>query len=1101
METNRVLKRMKVMSVKTNLARNIKYKLPVRSILTCQDIKSAISIDEILPLLFQTEAYQEPQSGLNNNPDYEATIKNIIEDEKLYLRQLQMISKVFRDFILMKSKALRICFEDRLEAIFSNINQIITLTMQVILAMEDLLENKEESVHVAADFFEEVAQTMMWDDYVTYAEDILSANFKRTFEDLLYRSDVSDDVKYYLPMLLQEPIYHCFHYHRYLKSLIIATPLQDEKHSLSQVLGMLNDTLYRVITTVMQLPGYFGTIKRTPIDIYHHQFDNQVHRRRKSKPDTINLSEHGGEDTEGSITNIPLDIALDHFSNLIYQGQLLILEKRLKERYVFLFQNLLVITQAHRSVDGGLSSHYGYKDAYFIEKIEIKNREDSDMKVDSERIITKLGGVSAITSKTVSETSLFLHPYNYSSSLTTYQREDLKNTFEIVHSENNKKKEMIFKADSVEEKNAWMAALFMLKSKPVLEEALDAILLKEKNSHPLKLPSVDQYPFSEPDSPQNIVFETKDNNSSTMRGQEFASTFSTRIKGATLMKLVERMTHPAYSSPKMIKEFLITYRSFSNPNELLDLLIKRFNIPKPDWFSGSKDDEEMGMDDASQLQLITDQKRFRNEYVRPVQTIVLNVLKHWLSQHFYDFENDSNLFYKFKIFLEDIETTSLKGKWTDMIRSSIKKKTGPYNHKNIIFSFLGPQPEIEIHLELQSDPDWPYILTYHPNEIARQLTLLDFEYFRSVKPNELVNCSWMNPQTKYEKSPNVMQMMEKFNNLTKYFQKIIVDAENLEERRAIVNRLLEIMVALQDINNFNGMFAITSVLQSASIHRLHKTKEGIRKELSNKLQEVLSLKERHDVKYMERLHQIQPPVVPYFGTYLGRLYMFEEGNPNFLTCTSEQSNGEEPPRLINFFKSSKVAEQISEIQQYQNESYNFKIYPALRKVLESLNPFPEMSNKEMDDYLWERSKIIEPGKDIEPLMAERKWQVLQLTSPVLLDRKIHPRHSARNADGTEPIEIEVSKSEYVNTKSSNSLRSSPKDNVFNDLMPLNNLKSKSWGTMFDNPVYVPIDTATTEPLAKNVPPPRPHKPESKPPKLPPKCTLNRPPIAPPRPPR
>ena len=69
---------------------------------------------------------------------------------------------------------------------------------------------------------------MEFDVYVNYAKDILSSKFKNTLDGLLNRPDVSDAcriagsgykiaVKYYLPMLLQGPIYHCFHYRKYIE--------------------------------------------------------------------------------------------------------------------------------------------------------------------------------------------------------------------------------------------------------------------------------------------------------------------------------------------------------------------------------------------------------------------------------------------------------------------------------------------------------------------------------------------------------------------------------------------------------------------------------------------------------------------------------------------------------------------------------------------------------------------------------------------------------------------------------------------------------------------------------------------------------------------
>ncbi|XP_021557029.1 son of sevenless homolog 2 isoform X3 [Neomonachus schauinslandi] len=842
-----------------------------------QDIKVSMCADKVLMDMFDQDdiglvSLCEDEPSSSGELNYYDLVRTEIAEERQYLRELNMIIKVFREAFLSDRKLFKPSDIDR---IFSNISDIHELTLKLLGLIEDTVEMTDESSPhpLAGSCFEDLAEEQAFDPYETLSQDILSPKFNEHFSKLMARPAVAlhfqsiadgfkEAVRYVLPRLMLVPVYHCWHYFELLKQLKACSEEQEDRECLNQA-----------ITALMNLQGSMDRIykqyspRRRPGDpvcpFYNRQLRSKHLAIKKMNEIQKNIDGWEGKDI-GQCCN-----------EFIMEGPLTRIGAK-HERHIFLFDGLMISCKPNHSqsrLPGYSSAEYRLKEKFVMRKIQICDKEDTC---------------------------------------------ECKHAFELVSKDENS---IIFAARSAEEKNNWMAALISLHYRSTLDRMLDSVLLKEENEQPLRLPSPEVYRFVIKDSEENIVFE---DNLQSRSGIPI-------IKGGTVVKLIERLTYHMYADPNFVRTFLTTYRSFCKPQELLSLLIERFEIPEPEPTEADKLAVEKGEQPIS-----ADLKRFRKEYVQPVQLRILNVFRHWVEHHFYDFERDLELLERLESFISSVRGILFKGKamkkWVESIAKIIRrKKQAQANGISHNITFESPPPPIEWHISRAGQFETFDLMTLHPIEIARQLTLLESDLYRCI-----------------------------------------VEAENFEERVAILSRIIEILQVFQDLNNFSGVLEIVSAVNSVSVYRLDHTFEALQERKRRILDEAVELSQDHFKKYLVKLKSINPPCVPFFGIYLTNILKTEEGNNDFL-----KKKGKD---LINFSKRRKVAEITGEIQQYQNQPYCLRIEPEMRRFFENLNPMGSASEKEFTDYLFNKSLEIEPRNCKQPPRFPRK-STFSLKSP------------------------------------------------------------------------------------------------------------------------
>ncbi|XP_015423359.1 PREDICTED: rap guanine nucleotide exchange factor 1 isoform X9 [Myotis davidii] len=267
---------------------------------------------------------------------------------------------------------------------------------------------------------------------------------------------------------------------------------------------------------------------------------------------------------------------------------------------------------------------------------------------------------------------------------------------------------------------------------------------------------------------------------------------------------------------------------------------------------------------------------------------------------------------------------------------------------------------------------------FHSHEIAEQLTLLDAELFYKIEIPEVL--LWAKEQNE-EKSPNLTQFTEHFNNMSYWVRSIIMLQEKAQDRERLLLKFIKIMKHLRKLNNFNSYLAILSALDSAPIRRLEwqkQTSEAVpwsqctcsflpsacasRRLLwagcirhceqtdmllvgfFRGLAEYCTLIDSSSSfrAYRAALSEVEPPCIPYLGLILQDLTFVHLGNPDYI-------DGK-----VNFSKRWQQFNILDSMRCFQQAHYD------IRRNDDIINFFNDFSDHLAEEALWELSLKIKP---------------------------------------------------------------------------------------------------------------------------------------------
>eukprot|EP00300_Choanocystis_sp_HF-7_P039875 c6222_g1_i1.p1 GENE.c6222_g1_i1~~c6222_g1_i1.p1 ORF type:complete len:815 (+),score=182.58 c6222_g1_i1:28-2445(+) len=405
------------------------------------------------------------------------------------------------------------------------------------------------------------------------------------------------------------------------------------------------------------------------------------------------------------------------------------------------------------------------------------------------------------------------------------------------------------------------------------------------------------------------------------------------LKGGTLNQIVRAITSANDNLNDIranTRACLLTYWSFTTAERLLQKVMDRFSI----------EPSAPGV-----TPVVT------KEEVTQIQLRVLNIMKQWMSDYSYDFTD----------------------KMMHIVNAFVRNKVFPINKKwaSSLEDIRNTRKKFEINLLQCPEPMVPRsicspTLTWEDvseEEIARQLSLLDFADYSAIRPIELLGLAWSKPHKRH-RSPNVIRATMRFNFISVWTARQIM-VERFRDRTRRMAKIMKLVQCLCKLNNLNCALAMIAALNEASVSRLKVTREEV---ANTTLQQFIAIEatlspDKNYKAYREHLKTADPPCVPYLGVYLSDLTFMEEGNKDFL-----------PNGHINFFKSQLVSRVISEVMLYQQKGYNFHPVPQIQNFFTLPDLSVDEFKKEMklaSDELYEKSlKYESRGADRRQIMQQ-----------------------------------------------------------------------------------------------------------------------------------
>jgi len=247
-----------------------------------------------------------------------------------------------------------------------------------------------------------------------------------------------------------------------------------------------------------------------------------------------------------------------------------------------------------------------------------------------------------------------------------------------------------------------------------------------------------------------------------------------KVKGGTLVALVERVTRHDMLDSNFISTFLLTYRSFTTASELFNQLVRRFTVQPPSALSNSE------------FEIWTEKKQ------KLIRVRVLSILKMWLEQNWMEGLDDNarELLKKMYQFAKDVMLPQLSGTSQVLPLIETRLRGQEPEMKRLILNMVvqPPPPIMPKHMKKLK------FLDIDALEFARQLTIIESKSYGKLKAAECLSKGWSKQPSSGGPDPaeNIRAIIMQSNRLTNWVAEMILTQTEVRKRVIVIKHFIAV---------------------------------------------------------------------------------------------------------------------------------------------------------------------------------------------------------------------------------------------------------------------------------------------------------------------